>query len=178
MLKFHKLIVSFALAVVPICGFAAELAPPPLLVKIVLSAVSFDHSIDDRFGDVVNIGVVGDSARAMDIVKTLNKFSSKKIKGKPLEVAVLSGPEIRNGTVDVVFFAEPLDHDAASWAADCAEGKVTCVSAAEPGLVAGMSLGVEITDAGKPRLMINLEAAKATGAKFSGQILKLARIIQ
>lgn len=152
--------------------------PASLMVKIIMAAVAFDHSIDQRFGDTVIVGVVGGSNRALEIKTVLEGYADKKLKGKPLEIITLGADELENREVDLVFFSEPLGGNAKKYAEICRRKNATGVSFDEAGVVAGIPLGVELTDDGKPKLLINLNAAKAAGANFSAQVLKLARLVE
>lgn len=152
--------------------------PAGLMVKIVMAAVAFDHSIDQRFGDTVVVGVVGGGSRAAEIKSVLDGYADKKLKGKALEVVTLGADELENRDVDLVFFSEALGGNAKKYAEICQRKNATAVSFDEAGVAAGIPLGVELTADGKPKLLINLNAAKASGAIFSAQVLKLARMVE
>lgn len=152
--------------------------PAGLMVKIVMAAIAYDHSIDTRFGDTVKVGIVGASGRATEIKSVLEGYADKKLKGKPLELITLDRDDLENQDLDLVFFSEALGGDARRLADACQRQNATCVSADEAGVAAGVPLGVELTPDGKPKLLINLEAAKASGANFSAQVLKLARLVE
>lgn len=157
---------------------AAGAVPPALLVKIVMSAVAYDRSIDERFGDEVNVGVVGDSDAADKVYAVLEGYADKKLKGKPISLKKASRGDVEgDAPLDLVFFVDALGGEAGKWASICQDRGITGVSAVEADVAAGLSLGVEMTDKGKPQLLVNLSAAKAAGANFSAQVLKLARLV-
>ncbi len=147
------------------------------MVKIVMAAVAYDRSIDERFGDVVEVAVAGDSSRATELMAVLGKYSGKKLKGKDIQLTNVSVADIGTAKLDIVFFADSLGADAGTVAALCQQNQITAISADEDGVASGLALGVELTSDGKPKLLINLDAAKSAGANFSAQILKLARLV-
>lgn len=159
-------------------GFVqAMIGVPPLLrVKIVLAAVAFDRAIDKRFGDTVEVAVIGNNQKAA-LEKVLEEATKKKIRGKAVKLVNASMDTLGDGGVDVAFFTEPLGARAAKVVAACNKAQMTCVAAGEADVAAGLPVGVEISG-GKPKLLINIAAAKACGANFSAQILKLARLVK
>lgn len=171
---------AVALLLLVVAGPArAAPVPAPLFVKIVMAAVSFDHSIDTRFGDRVVVGVVSGSARAKELKSVLDTYADKTLKGKPIEVKLIDAEALAHShAADIVFFPEPLGSEARKWAERVQAEKITAISADEAGVAAGLALGVELDDNGKPKLLINLDAAKAAGANFSAQVLKLARLVE
>lgn len=161
----------------PAPAVAAEV-PAGLMVKIVMAAIAYDHSIDERFGETVKVGIVGTSDRAGEIKTVLDGYADKKLKGKPLELLTLTAEELESANLDLIFFAESLGTNAKKFAEICKRQNATAVSADEEGVAAGIPLGVELTADGKPKLLININAAKASGANFSAQVLKLARLVE
>ena len=160
---------------VPVC--AAEV-PAPLMVKIVMAAVAYDRSIDERFGETVEVVIIGSSKRAGEMKKILDGYADKKLKGKPITIRRVSMDELASTNADLVFFADPLNGDRSRMVALCREKGATAIAADEDDIAAGIPLGVELASGGKPKLLINLEAARAVGANFSAQVLKLARIVK
>jgi len=148
------------------------------MVRIVLAAVAYDHSIESRFGDEIKITVAGDNQRAAEIEQALRAFSKKKLAGRPISVTRADVEKAKETTPNILFFAESLHADNEKWVSWCQTNQVTCVSADQKGVEAGIALAVEMTAAGRPKLLINLESAQAAGSKFSGQVLRLARIIE
>ncbi|RMF11846.1 MAG: DUF4154 domain-containing protein [Candidatus Dadabacteria bacterium] len=175
---FRRLLI--AMVAVPLLAVPARAAdvPAPLMVKIVMAAVAYDRSIDERFGETVEVVVVGTSKRAAEMKKILDGYADKKLKGKPITIRNIPMDALASTDADLIFFADPLNGQRARMVALCREKGATAIAADEADIAAGIPLGVELASGGKPKLLINLEAARAVGANFSAQVLKLARIVK
>ena len=57
------------------------------------------------------------------------------------------------------------------------EQKVATLASTYQYVVNGLSVGVTISQ-GKPKLVVNLEASKSEGMDLSGQMLRMAEVIQ
>jgi hypothetical protein len=90
-------------------------------------------------------------------------------------VPYASGEELRNARVILVAALQPAAVDELSARAR-ASGAVTL--ATTPGDVdRGLVLGMESRD-GKPRFVVNLTAAEASGASFESSFLDLCRVVE
>ena len=146
--------------------------PAALLVKIVFAAVAYDRSADKRFGDALEVAVIGSARGGLE--EALGGFSDKKVKTREIRLVASAIDTLTKDKVDVVFFADKLGSLARNVASACKTAQITCVATDEADVKAGLPVGVELV-AGKPRLLINLEAAKDCGADFPAQILKMSR---
>jgi hypothetical protein len=160
-------------------GLAAGSVPAELTVKIAMAAVAFDRTIETRSGAEVGVAVVGRSGRSEELMSVLRSYSDKKIKGKSMRIVGVNVADFdKVDGLAVAFFAEALAADAPRIAGVCKQKQITCISADEGGVADGLALGIEMTEDGKPRLLINLDAAKSAGSDFPAQVLKLARLVE
>lgn len=147
--------------------------PPALFVKIVLAALAFDRNLESRFGTEISISVVGKSDYAKQLEKTVGLAAEKTIKGATLNV--VDGGST-TPAANIILYGDALGGSRSDAIAHCQKTKATCVSVDPQDVESGISLGVEL-QGGKPKLMINMQAATLVGADYSSQILRLANVV-
>ena len=156
---------------------AADTVPAPLFLKIVLATVAFDRALDSKAGDTVELAVIGDSAYAGTLRKTLQGAADKKLKGKNLVLKDTTLATLGTSGVHIAIFADPLGGDVSKAASTCGSKGITCVAVDTSDVDKGIALGVEQGSDGKPKIVVNLGAAQKAGSDYSSQILRLARVI-
>lgn len=156
---------------------AADTVPAPLFLKIVLATVAFDRALDAKAGDTVELTIIGDSAYAGTLRKTLQGAADKKLKGKNLVLKETTLSALASSGVHIAIFADSLGGEVAKASSTCAGKSITCVAVDTADVEKGIALGVEQGADGKPKIVVNLAAAQKAGSDYSSQILRLARVI-
>lgn len=164
------------MSAMPLSVVGSPSVPPPLFVKIILAAVAFDRNLDKRFGDTISVAVTGDSSYSKALRKTLEAASKKKLKGKNIAIKTASPNDFGTKGANIVIFGSDLGNTASEVATRCAAAGITCVATNVRDIESGLSLGIEMVS-GKPKLVINARTAAESGADYSSQILRLARVI-
>lgn len=169
--------ILLAWAMLPAVGQAADAVPAPLFIKIVLATVAFDRALETKTGDSVELAVIGDSAYAGTLRKTLQGAADKKLKGKNLVVKDATLGNFAGSGVHIVIFGDSLGGEAGKTAAACASKGMTCVAVDTADVDKGIALSVEQGSDGKPKIVVNIAAAQKAGSDYSSQILRLARVV-
>jgi hypothetical protein len=160
------------------------------LAKAITRALAYDGNLVARAGPSVSMAVLyrtGDAASQREAEAWHEQFrqlTSLRILGLPFESLLLgfrSPGEFRNAIVekgiDAVFVCSGLEKDLIAIQKVTRERKVTSVASREEQVTEGLSLGVFPVDS-RAVLFVNLSAAKEEGAAFSGDMLKLAKIVR
>lgn len=157
---------------------AAADVPAMTVVKIVMAAIAYDGSIESRFGEAIDLRLVGDGPRADALADALGQLVDKKLQGRPLRFARGSFDGIVAQGADVVFFADGLGGQASARAATCAEKRWTCVAAVRGDVAQGIPLGVALRADGRPVLMLNPDAARNAGMNLPASVAQVAEIVR
>ena len=169
---------------------AQEMAVPvDIQVPLFLKILTFDRNLKERAGDEIVIAVVyqGKYRSSLNVkdefVKLLQEAAVKNIDGipircVPLDIGERTDPQntIAEHNADLLYIT-PLRavNTEAITAASRAKKKPTLTGVPDY-VESGLAVGIGIKG-DKPQIIINLPAAKAEGADFSSQLLKLAKIL-
>jgi len=157
----------------------------PLLLKV----LAFDRSLKTRVGEEIVIGIVYQekfraSLNVKDEVEALaGMISPRTIQDVPFRtVAIdLASPRFRDiladQGVDILYVAPLRAVGVEEIAAISRERRLTTLSGVPDYVEKSLAVGVGIKGE-KPMILINLPAARAEGANFSSQLLKLAKVIE
>lgn len=171
-------------------GWAQEMAVPmDVQFALFFKILTFDRNLKARVGDELVIGLVYQggfrtSLNAKDeAVKVISKSSKDKIKDISIrQVSIniddtdLAGA-VSKRKVDVLYIT-PLRAVGIDTITDISRAKrITTLTGVPEYVESGLALGIG-TKGEKPLIIINLPAAKAEGADFSSQLLKLAKVIE
>ncbi len=164
--------------------------PPERQVLILARALSYDDEIKSRVGDDVTIGVLvkpGNSTSetmSAAMLKAFRGIGSVKVQGLPLKVTALSytGGSALSSTVgsqgiDVLYVCAGLEADLPAIIDTTRKHHLLSIGSREDHVTRGLAVGV-LPMEGKPTIMVNLGAAKAEGAAFSSDLLRLAKVIK
>jgi hypothetical protein len=149
-------------------------------------ALSYERRLSATKGDSVGIAVLyvandgGSKAAAERWLASFQSQGEVTIDGAPVKaMAVPYDPEpvrklIRTRGIDVLIACEGVPYRAVSGLA--VDHAILSAGDTLGGVRESLSLGVFVGD-GKPRIVINMQAAKREGARFSAKLLQLAQVI-
>jgi hypothetical protein len=86
-------------------------------------------------------------------------------------------PDLLKEGLDLVYITDDLDADLAKILPLCADRKIRTLAGERAFLEKGAMLGFFAVDS-KPKLVVNVDAAKAQGADFSADLFKVAEVIR
>jgi hypothetical protein len=169
---------------------AQQDVPPERQVLILARALSYDDDIKSRVGDDVHLAIVskpGNSTSeqmAAVMQKAFRGISSVKVQGLPLRLSALvfsSGSALASAVssqgIDVLYVCAGLEADLPAIIEVSRKSRALSIGSREDHMVRGLALGVLPVE-GKPTIIVNLGAAKAEGAAFSSDLLRLAKVIK
>lgn len=170
-------------------AFGQEMAVPVALqVKLLGKILTFDRNLESGQDSEVVVGVLyqtGFRASAdardafMDGVESSGTAIGSRLRCVPIELGDFtdSANVVQTSGLDVLY-VPPLR--AASFEAITSISRqrgITTFTGVPDYVEEGIAVGIG-TRGGKPRIHINLDAAKAEGADFDSRLLKLAKIIR
>lgn len=172
--------------------------PPPLPpvdaeavqrdVLVLVRALAYDRNLAQRFGGDLKVGVLHDreplEGEPKVVLGVLDALKSVKIGGLSLsavavrwtDAAGLEGA-VKDQEIDVLYIAMGLDDAAAAAPEVSHASKRATMTRHRPYLDVGLALGIDEVN-GKPRVAVNLPAAKAEGASFTAELLRIAEVVR
>lgn len=162
--------------------------PFDLQAKLLLKILTFDRNLEKRADSAVVVGIVykpgseeSEKARS-EFSKALEKYSGKRVKGFPLShisLKYLSWSDLaaKMKTYNVsVLYVTPGDsvYLRGVIKASRAESVLTATGITKY-VEKGVSIGIGLKG-NNPQISVNLASAKAEGANFSSQLLKLVKL--
>jgi len=175
------LAIGLAAAVHPL---TAQEVPVPVRVQVplMLRIMSFDRNLAQRPGDLV-VGVLYQSrnrtslAIAEEITRLLGSHRSTEAVGIDLD-KVTDLPAVLGQSRARVLYVAPLRGVEISEIVRVSrEAGVTTITGVPRYVNEGIAIGIDLK-AERPEIVVNLEGARAEGADFTAQLLKLARLVQ
>jgi len=175
-----------------VCGVASgqQEVPAERQVLILARALSYDDEIKGRVGDDVNVVVLSkpgngaSEAMSATMQKAFKGISSVKVQGLPLKINALTfssgaalATALANQGIDVLYVCAGLEADLPAIIDVTRKHRTLTIGSREDHMTRGLALGVLPID-GKPTIIVNLGAAKAEGAAFSSDLLRLAKVIR
>lgn len=163
--------------------------PPEEQLKILLNTLTFDRNLKERQGERLTIGIVyqgsyRNSLQAKDdLIEALKSVPIREIFSHSLHIVpidlYLIGLEeaVTSQDVDVLYVAPLKAYDIRKISQLSRQERVITFS----GVPEYSEQGIAVTvgkKGDKAQIIINLSAAKAEGADFSSQLLKLAKIVE
>lgn len=178
-----RIVAVFMLAALtpPLIGTAAAEVAPTQKVKVLLTALSFDRSLKERAGDRLVIGVLG----TCDTSSALLEASGKSINGLPIAVQALGdykgegelNGEIKAKNVSVLYVCAAPGDSLGGIASSAKKLSVVTLADNAAWVEEKLVLGVGEKE-GRPELVLNVNAAKASGAEFDPRIFGVARVVK
>jgi hypothetical protein len=171
-------------------SYAQEMALPvedqvPLFIKI----LNYERNLKNYKNDIVVIGVIYQerfriSNLAKDaFIKTIDENSEITIDGKPVDcvpIEISNIDYLENIIIDkkikVLYVAPLRSIELSSIYRVSRQKKVVSITGVSRYVKDGLSVGLDLIDE-RPKILINLKAAKYEGTDFTSQLLRLAIII-
>ncbi len=155
----------------------------------IAKVLTFDRNLKVRAGDGIVIGILYQdghkrSRLAMEqLERSIDQSPLRRIRGLPFRYVPIrmvngkvSAIELTRHSVDVLYVTPLSGVDIRGVAETCREFGVTSWTGVSSYVEAGLAVAV-VESGGKPQVVVNLPAARAEGANFSSQLLKLARVV-
>ncbi len=167
-------------------AWAGELVPVALRAAIIIRSAGYERGFSERSGGAMLVVVSGRSGASAEDGRAMASLLGKggNIGGRPKMVVHVTHEstgktvgELRNHRAEIVYFAEGLEgviKDVPGQAGGVSRILV-CANGAD--VRVGCTLGVELTG-DKPRIVVNLKQANASGLRFEPEFLRLARIVR
>jgi hypothetical protein len=169
---------------------ADERLPSKERVTILLTVLSYDTNIDRFQGTGLRIGVGGKTDNpastqdAKEMLEQLRSVSTKTVKSHAIQgfpVNVTSAADLTKAAVDlnlnVLYLCSGLGGLQDQLIAVASERGMLVLAGETDAVKAGAAIGAVAKDA-KPKILVNLKAADAQGAKLDARILRLAMVVQ
>ena len=163
--------------------------PPPIQASLFAKILTFDRNLKARAGKEIRIGVlyqkkVRSSLEAQqEFLQTMCGDSGRRIDGMAVRCVAIewtSAPEVDAAVVreDIrVLYVAPLRAVAIQEIVAISRArKITTLTGVPEFVEKGIALGIALR-AERPLILVYLAAARAEGADFNSQLLKLARVL-
>ncbi len=183
---------ALACAIVGLLGTSAAVAdevavPIRLQLELLERVVRYERGFGSE-STPVHVLVVGRNGSAESARVTAQLLAglrqSRRLGGRPMDVTQVSytsaaalRSEVRRVDANVLYLGARLDGEIPLIAAALSETTLITVSAVAADVDRGMVLGFELVSS-RPRIVVNLTAARASGLRFNAQFLRLVRIVQ
>lgn len=170
----------------------AQEMPIPIKVQVPLftKILSFDRNLKTRVGNEIVLGIVYQknfrtSFDVQDqIITTITEIPIREIDGISLRCIAIEMKEnidltdiITKNKVDILYITPMRTLDFEKISAISRANQILTISGVPDYIDEGFAVGIG-SKGDKPMIIVNLKAAKAEGADFNSQLLKLAKIIQ
>jgi hypothetical protein len=157
--------------------------PVPLQMSLFMKVLTFDRHLEVR--EQLTIALVyqsGNRASAAARDEAAKALTDPRVTGT-MNVTVVDidldkdrlAEKLKTSGASVLYLAPLRGYDVASVAAAARESQVTTMTGVPDYLAEGIAVSMR-RQADRPRLLINLAAAKLEGADFSAELLKLAQV--
>ena len=165
--------------------------PPDVQVTLLLKILTYDRSFAVKAKSQVMIGVVyvagdAESVKAKDdILKTLQLFADRPIKGVPIKAVALeyTNPKSLAETVRSqginVFYIAPGNANTLNELLRVSHTRGITTATGVPEYVQrGVAIGIGKKADQKPDILINLPSSRQEGSEFDASLLRIANIVK
>jgi hypothetical protein len=183
---------AFVLLVAPTLARTAHAqdmdVPVALQMPLFLKVLSFDRQLSARVGPELVVGIVyqsgyrtstnakNDAVRALNDVRTTP--DGRAVRAVAIDIDRESLTDAVARTRLTMLYVAPLrGYDLANVCAAARTAQATTVTGVARYATQGLAVSVRL-EGDRPRLLVNVDAAKSEGAEFSAELLKLAKIVQ
>lgn len=168
---------------------ARDDVPMNVQVPLLLRVLAYDRALARNGGDDVVLAVLYDAASDPSVqarnnfTQTVRSGTVRAVNGRPLrvvEVNVAAGnvtASLRAAHATAAYLTPGLEGRLQPIVRGGAEGRVLLLCGSEDYVRAGVAVGIGFA-AGRPRLLINLPAARAAGADLPAALLTVATVVQ
>ncbi len=168
---------------------AQDALPARVQVPLLLKALSYDRALGRNGASEIVLVVLYDGASAAstdaktEFVRTVKASELKAVGSRPVRVVEVNAAagqllaRLKERNAAVVYLTPGLEDRVPGVAEAAAALRVTTLGGSEQYARAGLAVAVAAVE-GRPRLFVNLPAARATGADLSAALLSLSTVIQ
>lgn len=171
-----------------LAGPARAEVPADKQAIVVLRVLAYDHALEARAGEVVRLAVVhGRSAAALDCAgrmrSALDELSRRVVvTGKKVEVDTLaasqvSGPSLVHHRFSVLYVCGGSESELPGIVKAARTARALTFTDQPIYLTRGLSIALS-KDGARIGISVNLEAARAEGARLAGQMLRLSKVVK
>jgi hypothetical protein len=163
---------------------------PDRQVLILTRALAYDGNLKTRAGEDLLIAVLGRNGNASSeevasaMSKAFKSLGNVKVQGLAVRATLLPytnvtalNTAIESQGIDALYVCPGLEADLPAIIDLARKRQIITLGSREDHVKRGLSLGVFAVDA-KPTIVVNLAAAKAEGAAFGSDLLRLAKVIR
>jgi hypothetical protein len=156
---------------------------------LLMKVLAFDRALQARCGDEIIIGVLYQSKYrpsllAKDELMSIAEASMQKINNivvrwRPIDISETGDlrASLTKHHVDILYVAPVRSVDIDVITSVCRASHILTLTGVSEFVEAGLAVGIGIKGK-RPQIEINLAAAKAVGADFTSQLLKVAKIVE
>ena len=165
--------------------------PPDVQITLLLKILTYDRSFAVKAKSQVMIGVVyvagdAESVKAKDdILKTLQLFADRPIKGVPIKAVALEYKDPKSLAETVrsqginVFYIAPGNANTLNELLRVSHTRGITTATGVPEYVQrGVAIGIGKKADQKPDILINLSSSRQEGSEFDASLLRIARIVK
>lgn len=163
-------------------------ARPVKQALIVLRVLAYDRALDERAGSRVGIAVIhGAGAESLACASRMrgafDRLASRvTVRGKPIRVDTIAASAMSESLfarrrISVAYVCRGADRDIAQVRRVARATRALTFSDQVGYLERGLSIAL-VPDTTRIRLSINLEAARAEGARLDSQLLRLSEVVK
>lgn len=158
-------------------------------VDLMLNSLRFDQGMNARLAGGLKIGVLslrgnpGNRKLAMQAEQAFQTLGSQKFKGQSVQVLLVQAatPEelieaMVDQGLDLIFICPTPEECMKKILAAASRDKVLALAADADSVAAGAALAV-VDRAGKPRILLNVDAARSQGARFKTSFMRMAECV-
>lgn len=153
-------------------------------VAILTRALAYDRDLKARAGDLVTIAVVykPGSPDADRVVSTFKEIERLTLQGLPVRVVSVPvsadlASKLRSEKASAAYLVDGLDDSLDTVLGVSRQNKVVTMTTRESYVQRGASVAV-VMAGGRSKLVVNLKASRAEGAKFSSDLLAVATVLR
>ena len=165
--------------------------PPDVQITLLLKILTYDRSFAVKAKSQVMIGVVyvagdAESVKAKDdILKTLQLFADRPIKGVPIKAVALEYKDPKSLAETVrsqginVFYIAPGNANTLNELLRVSHTRGITTATGVPEYVQrGVAIGIGKKADQKPDILINLPSSRQEGSEFDASLLRIANIVK
>jgi hypothetical protein len=185
----------FALLVLSVCTLPARGArsqdmdvPVAIQVPVFLKVITFDRQLKARAGAEIVIGIAYQRGNRESVIakdEAMQAFAAAVdgVAGLPVHVEPIDlddellGNAVKRLPLTFLYVTPLRATDIGAIAAVTRAARVTTLTGVPRYVSRGLAIGVGLRD-GRPRILLNLEAARLEGADLAAELLKLATIVK
>ena len=156
-------------------------------VSLFTRILAFDRNLTRRMGHEIVIGIAYEphlqaSVDARDALLNLlpNGMKIEGVRLRMVAIAADNADEFRTGieqsAIDIIYVAPLQTLSLGTVISICRDLAVVTYTGIPEYVSAGVAVGIAMSQR-RPEILINLPAARAVGAEFSSELLKLARLV-